>query len=159
MLLVFPFCLSKGTGTTQSISGNSLATSSILPCISCLKNWHLDYLFAITMGSFCSISVLLSLVIPSMALCFRILYSFPFFATKILCHAFGLFNNPYHSNESSYSEIKFIYVRDTLLLTSLPVSVLRESYLQGFNNDLKGNDTLSLNIYHLVFFPCALLLQ
>lgn len=87
ILLVFPFCLCKNTGTTQSISGNSLATLSILPCISCLK---LDYLCAITMGSFCSLSVLWSLAIHSMALYFRISYSFPvlqptYFIMHLVC--------------------------------------------------------------------------
>lgn len=154
--LVFPFCLSKDTGTTQGISGNFLATFSIPPCISCLKTWQLDYLSAITIGSFCSPPVLCSLVVHSMALYFRISYSFPIFQpTYFIMHLVFL---TIPTIQMNHSEIKFIYVTDTLLLTSLPVSVLYESYLQGFNNDLNGNDTLSLNIYHLTFFFCALLL-
>lgn len=80
------------------------------------------------------------------------------FIFKIICCVFDLFKNPYLSNKSSHTRIKFVCGTDSLslLLMNLPISVLYEAYLQGFNNVLKGNDTVKR--FPLKIF-CALLLK
>lgn len=77
------------------------------------------------------------------------------FIFKIICCVFDLFKNPYLSNKSSHTRIKFVCGTDllSLLLMNLPISVLCEAYLQGFNNVLKGNDTVKR--FPLKIFLCS----
>lgn len=124
---------------------------------SCLKTWgRSDGSWAITEGICGPCSVLWSFTqwhcisgphVPPLS--YKDSFTF-----KIICCVFDLFKNPYHSNKSSHARIKFVCGTDALsLLMNLPISVLCEAYLQGLNDDLKGNNTVKR--FPLKIFLCS----